>query len=58
MKTIKKIGDIVSTLLIAFGIMVLFWMFMMYGCTEVHSVAECQDNSYSRMMLAVVDLFR
>jgi hypothetical protein len=58
MKTIKKIGDIVSTLLIAFGISVLFWMMLMYGCTETHSVAECQDNSYSRIMLSVVDLFR
>lgn len=38
-------------------VLFFFWIFLMYACTEGHSVGECRDNLLTQVVMYPINLF-
>lgn len=43
--------------LLAYAVLFIFWIMLMYGCTESHSVTECRDNTLTFVVTYPFNLF-
>ena len=41
-----------------YAVAFFLWLMLMLGCTETHSVAECRDNTLTRIVMIPFDLIR